>query len=94
MSTVEIDHVIGGMDLSNLNEGQIVAIKRLAFHAEQGYDTMADDHRREAALAAVDDDLVARDEWRAASAQCRARANQCHTLYKRLSQLQQQGVES
>tara|TARA_B100001093_G_scaffold339802_1_gene324568 strand:- start:31 stop:312 length:282 start_codon:yes stop_codon:yes gene_type:complete len=93
MSTAAINHIIGGMDLSNLNEGQIVAIKRLAFYAELGCDTLADDRRAKAAETAAEEPVV-RDDWIAASKKMSGRANECHTLYKRLSQLQEQGVAS
>lgn len=83
-------HIIGSMDLSNLNEGQIVAIKRLAFYAELGYDALADSHRSTATSTAAEEPL-SRDEWIAAAKRCNARANECHTLFNRLLTLQQTG---
>lgn len=83
-------HIIGNMDLSNLNEGQIVAIKRLAFYAEIGYDALADDHRAKAASTAAEEPLL-RDERTAAAKKCNARANECATLFNRLVTLQQTG---
>jgi hypothetical protein len=76
------------MDLRNLNEGQIVAIKLLAFYAELGYDALADDHR---ATATVAEEPLLRDEGIAAAKKCNARANECHTLFNRLLTLQQTG---
>lgn len=83
-------HIIGNMDLSNLNEGQIVAIKRLAFYAEHGYDALADGHRAKAATTAAEEPLL-RDERIAAAKRCNARANECHTLFNRLLTLQETG---
>mgnify|MGYP003108533320 FL=1 len=82
--------IIGTMDLDNLNEGQIVAIKRLAMYAELGYDSLALDHRAMAAATAAEEPLV-RDEWIAAAKKCSGRANECHTLFKRLTHLQDTG---
>tara|TARA_R100001015_G_C4582586_1_gene138901 strand:+ start:490 stop:756 length:267 start_codon:yes stop_codon:yes gene_type:complete len=84
MSEVKI---IGTMDLDNLNEGQIVAIKRLAFYAELGYDSLADDQLTKAAETAEEEPVV-RDDWIAASKKCRGRAKECYTLFKRLCELQ------
>lgn len=83
-------NIIGSMDLDNLNEGQIIAIKRLAFFAELGYDSLADDHRAKAAETAAEEPLI-RDEWIAAAKKCNGRANECHTLFKRLTHLQETG---
>lgn len=83
-------HIIGNMDLSNLNEGQIVAIQQLAFFAEIGYDALADDHRDKASSIVAGEPIV-RDEWIAAAKKCNARANECHTLFKRLVTLKQTG---
>lgn len=83
-------NIIGSMDLDNLNEGQIVAIKRLAFFAELGFDSLADDHRAKAAATAAEEPLI-RDEWIAAAKKCTGRANECHTLYNRLTHLQETG---
>lgn len=84
MSEVKI---IETMDLNNLNEGQIVAIQRLAFYAELGYDSLADDQLAKAAETAAEEPVV-RDDWIAASKKCRGRAKECYTLFKRLCELQ------